>query len=460
MSEIWTPKKYQMDAIQFMLGHQHCGLLLDPGMGKTSTTLTVADQLLKRDAINCILIICPIRPMYKVWPDEIRKWAHTEHLSYTILHGKNKEAALHQKSNIYLINPEGLKWFIASGGMGIVNPDMLVVDESTKFKDFSTARFKLLKPFLERFKKRVILTGEPVPNGYMDLFGQAFIVDRGAALGKFITHFRALYFYQSGFGGYTWTLQKGADIAIQNRLRPVMMRLAAEDHLEMPELITNDIRIELDDKSRRIYKQFEDEFIAEVGDGNILAINASASGSKCRQVANGGVYDASHTTHHIHDAKTTAIVDLVEQLQGKPLLVAYEFQHDLERLRRVFPDAPCLTGLSDTKLGTVVDAFNAGTIPVLLAHPASAGHGLNLQASCYHLCWYGITWDYDLYTQMIARIWRQGQPSNRAFIHRLIAERTMDFVVTRTLLHKGAVADDFSNAMKEMRSEASEAEVT
>jgi SNF2 family DNA or RNA helicase len=451
MSQEWQPKKYQFEAVKWMYEHAHCGLLLDPGMGKTSSTLTAIDHFRKTGVINRVLIICPIRPMYKVWPDEIRKWTHTKHLSYTILHGSDKDAKLRNVSDIYLINPEGLKWFLAAGGMQKLSPDMLVVDESTKFKDYSTARFKLLKPHLKNFKRRIILTGEPIPNGYMDLFGQSFIVDQGNALGRFITHYRAQYFYQSGFGGYSYSLRPGADKEIQGKLRGTMMRLSAEDHLDMPELIFDDIIVDLDETSRKVYKQFEDNFLAEVGDSVIMSTNAAAVGSKCRQVANGGVYDENHIAHHVHDSKTAALVDLVEQLQGQPVFVGYEFKHDLQRIRREFPNAPCLTGMSGRQLDETVDAFNAGQIPVLLAHPASAGHGLNLQAACHHVCWYGLPWDYDTYNQFIARVWRQGQPSNRVIVHRILADKTLDKTVSRTLLSKERTANLFSLAMKEYR---------
>ena len=449
----WTPKPYMLEAVKWGMEHANCGLLLDPGMGKTSSTLTLIDILLQKKVITRVLIIVPIRPMYKVWPDEIKKWDHLQHLSYTILHDDDKDARLSNVSNIYLLNPEGLKWFLANKGMEKVKPDMLVIDESTKFKDYSTARFKLLKPWLSQFKRRVILTGEPVPNGYMDLFGQSYIVDQGNALGRFITHYRGQYFYPSGFGGFDYTLRNGADKEIQERLRGTMMRLAAEDHLEMPELIFDDIYVELDPASRKIYKAFEDEFLAEVGDATIMSVNAAAVGGKCRQVANGGVYDETHFAHHVHDLKTQALVDLVEQLQGKPLLVGYEFQHDLDRIKKAFPNIPCLTGTSGTKLDRMVDDFNAGKIPVLAGHPASAGHGLNIQEACYHMCWYGLPWDYDTYNQMIARVWRQGQPSNRVFVHRILADKTLDKTVSRTLLNKEKTAKDFSDAIKGVRNE-------
>jgi SNF2 family DNA or RNA helicase len=444
----WEPKPYQFQALRFLMERPHAGIFLDPGMGKTSTTLANIVTLLRGHHISRVLIIAPIRPMYKVWPDEIKKWDEFKHLSYTILHGDEKDKALNKISNIYLINPEGLKWLMQNKGLEKIKPDMLVIDESTKFKDYSTARFKLLKPYLATFKRRVILTGEPAPNGYMDLFGQCFVMDLGKSLGRFITHFRAQYFYQDGYGGYDWKLREGADKEIQDRIRPSVMRLAAEDHLDMPELIHNDIKIELDENSRRIYKQFEDDFLAEVGDAVIMSVNANASGSKCRQVANGGVYDEFHFAHPIHELKTQALVDLVEQLQGNPLLVAYEFEHDLARIRRVFPKAPCLTGMTGARLDQAIDGFNAGTIPVLIAHPASAGHGLNLQAKCHHVCFYGLTWDYDLYSQFYKRVWRQGQPSNRVFIHRLIADKTLDKKVARVLAGKQATQKDFLDAIR------------
>lgn len=444
----WQPKKYQFEAVKFLLEHCNAGIFLDPGMGKTSTTLTAIDIFNQRKVAHPVLLIAPIRPMYKVWPDEIKKWDHVSHLKYVILHGDEKDKRLNEPADIYLLNPEGLKWFMAANGMEKIKPEVLVIDESTKFKDYSTARFKLLKPWLRKFKRRIILTGEPAPNGYMDLFGQIYIADEGNALGRYITHYRASYFYPTGYGGYEYRLQAGADKIIQERIKPLVMRLAAEDHLEMPELIFNDILIDLPEEAKRIYKEFEDDFLVTIGDSTIVSPNAAAVGSKCRQVANGGVYDEFHLTHHIHDHKTAALVDLVEQLQGQPLLVAYEFQHDLERIQRAFKDVPCLTGASGTKLERMIDGFNRGDIPILVGHPASAGHGLNLQAACHHVCFYGLTWDLDLYHQFYKRVWRQGQPSNRVFVHRILADRTLDRTVARVLYQKDATQEHFLKAIK------------
>lgn len=449
MSESWKPHNYQIEALKFICQQPRCGIFLDPGMGKTSISLAGVTFFRAQKIVDRVLIVAPIRPMYKVWPDEIRKWDDFKHLKYTILHGDGKDQALNEVSDVYLINPEGLKWFMAVGGMAKIKANMLIIDESTKFKDSQTARFKLLKPHLRDFVRRLILTGEPAPNGYMDLFGQSYLIDQGEALGKFITHFRMRFFYQAGYGGYDYTLREGAAEEIQELLKPSVMRLAAEDHLEMPELIVQDILIDLPPEARKIYKEFEDDFLATIGDQTILTVNAAGKGSKCRQVANGGVYDENHISLQIHDAKTVAIYDLVEQLQGQPLLVAYEFQHDLARLQRVFPNAPCLTGMAGTTLDRTIDDFNAGRTPVLLAHPASAGHGLNLQGSCYHVCFYGITWDLDLYSQFYKRVWRQGQKSNRVFLYRIVADKTLDKRVIRVLREKGATQSEFLNALKE-----------
>jgi SNF2 family DNA or RNA helicase len=225
------------------------------------------------------------------------------------------------------------------------------------------------------------------------------------------------------------------------------MRLAAKDHLDMPELIPNDIFIDLPPEARRIYKQLDDEFVAIMGDAVVMAPTAGVVGMKLRQVANGGLYDSDHFAHHIHDAKTQALVDLVDQLQGQPLLVGYEFQHDLDRIRRVYPNAPSFTGATGAKLDKLVDDFNAGAIPLALAHPASAGHGLNLQGSCYNICFYGLTWDLELYTQLIARIWRQGQKSDRVMLHRILASNTRDQDVAEVLIEKDMTQEKLFQAL-------------
>jgi SNF2 family DNA or RNA helicase len=445
---LWQPKPYQVSGVKFLIEHTNCGLFLDPGMGKTSTSLTAVTLFRQKEAIKRALIVAPIRPMYKVWPDEIKKWDHTRHLTYTILHGEDKDKRLNDVSDIYLINPEGLKWFMGAGGMDKVKPDMLIIDESTKFKDYSTARFKLLKPVLNQFKRRLILTGEPAPNGYIDLFAQSYLMDQGTALGRYITHYRSKYFRQESWDQYGWYLIEGADKEIQERLKPSVMRLDATEHLDMPELIPNDIFVDLDPKSRKIYKDFEDEFIAEIDGQFIMTPNAAAKSSKCRQVANGGVYDENKIAIQIHDQKTQALVDLVEQLQGQSLFVCYEFLHDVTRIMRALPNAVNLTGLSGVKLDKAIDDFNSGKLQVLIGHTMSAGHGLNLQEYCYNVCYYGLTWDLDGYHQFYKRVWRQGQKSPRVFLHRILADNTLDKIVARRLHDKDLTQANFLDAIR------------
>jgi len=448
----WTPRPFQLDALKFLVQNCNGGLLLDPGLGKTSISLALLNFLKSSGQFKSALIIAPLRPLYITWPAEVKKWADFNNLTYTILHGSDKDEKLTlARTDIYLINPEGLKWFTMKGGFEKLGCDVLIVDESTKFKDSSTSRFKLIKPYLKLFKRRVILTGTPAPNGLIDLFGQIYIVDMGRALGRFITHYRNAFFYPSGYGGYDWTLRQGADKEILDRIRASVMRLASKDHIDMPELIKSNIEVDLPPDARRIYMEMEDHFLAEIGDSVVLGVNGAAAGSKCRQIANGGVYDGQHNATHVHDAKTDAVGDLVEQLQENPLLIFYEFIHDLHRLQAKFPNAPCLTGMTGPKLTKAVEAFNEGKIPVLLAHPASAGHGLNLQGSCHHVCFYGITWDLELYDQSIARVWRQGQENEHVFVYHIVARKTLDQVVMKTLLGKDRTQQSFLNALKEDR---------
>jgi SNF2 family DNA or RNA helicase len=446
----WQPHQYQLDALEFAWSRPHAGLFLSPGLGKTSITLALISMLRRTGAVSRVLILAPIRPMYKVWPDEIRKWADFNHLKVTILHGPQKDARLGEVSDIYVLNYEGLKWFEDNDGFRRTGADMLVADELSKLKTSGTQRFKIMRRNLFRFKKRLGLTGSPTPNGYMDLFGQIYMLDRGAALGQYITHFRNQYFLLVGNSGYNYVLRHGAAKEIEERVRPVVMALKAEDHLDMPDLVLNDITIQLPEPARRVYDQLEEDFMAELEDVTIITPSAAAKAIKCRQVINGAVYDSRGDVHVVHPEKANALQDLVDELQGEPLLVFYEFQHDLAQL----PPYPCLTGMTGKKLDATIDAFNRGEIPVLTAHPASAGHGLNLQTRCHNVCFYGLTWDYELYTQAIARVWRQGQDDGRVIVHRIMAEDTLDATVAKTLLRKEGTQEGFIQAIKARAAQA------
>lgn len=434
-----------------MMTQGSVGLFLDPGMGKTSTCLMAFRILRDKKLVRKALIIAPLRPCYKVWPDEMKKWADFADLTYTILHGSSKEASLTHNADVYIINPEGLKWLFAPGRK---RPefDVLIVDESTKFKDSTTQRFKALKPFLPSFTRRWILTGTPVPNGLMDLFGQIYILDLGRALGRFITHYRAQYFTPSGYGGYDWKIRPGSYEEIVEKISPLLIQFKAEDWLKMPELVTIQVPVTLPKKARALYDVIAEEFVYEWNeDIALVAKNAAAAGTKLRQISNGAVYDADHNYLILHDEKLDALEDLLEELNGHSVLIFYEFQPDLERIRSRFGNLPCFSGTKGESLERLVNGFNDGSIPIVLAHPDGVAHGLNLQQKCHHIIFFGITWNLELHDQGIARIWRQGQHSARVLVYYIAARGTKDEEVMEVLSKKDRTQQDLLLALKEAR---------
>lgn len=412
----------------------------------------MAFKILKaKGLVNKMLIIAPLRPMRKVWPDEIKKWADFADITYTIVHGGNKEAALAQDVDVYIINPEGVPWLF---DVKRKRPefDVLVVDESTKFKNSSTQRFKALKPHLTSFSRRWILTGTPVPNGLLDLFGQIYILDLGSSLGRFITHFREEYFVPSGYGGYEWKPQHDAFPRIIEKLAPLILQLSAEEYLQMPELVMRDLKVSLPLPSRRLYDELEKDFLVQMESGEeIIALNAASAGTKLRQIANGALYTGTDTWKGLHDEKLEALSDLLEELNGHPVLIFYEYKHDAERISDLLGGAPNLSGAVGQKFDSLVDQFNSGRIPYLLAHPASAGHGLNLQGSCHHIVWFGIPWNLEYYDQAVARVYRQGQNSKTVFVYHIIAEDTKDEDVVKALNIKDRTQQTVLAALKTAR---------
>lgn len=436
----WSPKEYQERAIRMLLGQQSGGLFLDPGLGKTSTILATFKILKAKGFATKLLIVAPLRPCYKVWPDEIKKWENFKDLTYTILHGKDKERNLCLDVDIYIINPEGLQWLFGQI-KSRPNFDALCVDESTKFKNSQSKRFKLLRPLIPLFKRRWILTGTPSPNGIEDLFGQIYILDQGRALGKYITHFRNAYFERSGFNLYEWKPRHGAFQEIVEKISPLVLQLSAEDYLQMPELVFRSIDIDLPPEVMVKYLEIEDQFISELEGGTIVAGNAAAAGTKCRQIANGAVYgedenDGSRVWYPLHDEKLEALESFLEELGGKPCIILYEFDHDRQRILAHLGDIPVLGGLSPKKFEETMDRFNRGEIPYVLGHPGSMAHGLNLQDACHHVIWFGITWDLEFYDQAIARVYRQGQKSERVYVYHIVARHTKDEDVMRSLTAK------------------------
>lgn len=445
----YVPHEYQKDAIKFLLSHGCAGLFLDPGLGKTSITYATFKILKDQGLVSKMLVIAPLRPAISVWPREAQKWDEFRDLRVCVLHGPEKNILLERDYDVYIINPEGLPWLFDRLRGRRFPFEMLVVDESTKFKHTNTKRFKILRPWLNFFKRRYILTGSPAPNGLLDLFGQIFILDMGNALGRFITHYRGEYFDPSGFGGYTWVLRRGSADRIYEKIAPLTLRMAAKDYLSLPPLIYNTIEVELPPEAMQIYREMEDLMITQLAEDTVVAANAAAATMKCRQIANGGIYVEAPEFRNIHTAKSEAVSDLVEELGGKPALIAYEFQHDLDRLRTIFPGVPHLGGgISSRRQREIEDAWNSGGLPILLAQPQSVAHGLNLQGVGAAVIWHSLTYNLEDYEQLIRRVWRQGQVE-RIVVHHIVARNTVDEVVLRTIGRKDHTQQALLTALKE-----------
>jgi SNF2 family DNA or RNA helicase len=469
----WTPHGCQKKAVKFLLEHAAAALFLDPGLGKTSITLSTFNFLRKAKVAAKVLVIAPLRVCHQVWPSEAAEWQDFAHLRVVVLHGPKKEQRLQEDADIYVINPEGLEWLIFGDGKkdrrfdkrrwAKLGFDTLVIDELTKFKNPSGSRFKALKLVLDSFARRWGLTGTPAPNGLLDLFGQCFVLDGGNALGRFITHYRLTYFRPLDPNGWKWALQPGAAERIYERLKPLALRMAAEDYLELPERVDLKHYVVLPPPAMKLYEDMEEELLALYGDNLITAGNGGAASMKCRQICNGALYvdddiaakfkGKKRAVLSVHDAKLDALEELVNELQGQQLLVAYEFNHDLDRLRARFPDAAYIgKGISPAEGKNIEDRWNRGEIDLLFGQPASMGHGGNFQKShAAHICWFGQFWDYELYDQFIKRILRQGNKAKRVFNHHIIAKDTVDEVVYYDKIRKARGQGQLFEALTEIR---------
>ena len=476
----WTPHAYQKKAVKFLLEHAAGALFLDPGLGKTSITLATIKMLKQKKVLDKVLLIAPLRVCYSVWPKEVDKWSDFNGIKVVVLHGPNKDELLKVEADVYVINPEGLEWLLqvkksktATGKTKVdvdlrrwkaLGFDTLVVDELSKFKHTNTNRFKAIKLVLNTFRRRWGLTGSPASNGLLDLFGQCFILDQGRTLGPYISHYRMKYFVPS-HDGFSWNIREGAEQEIYERLNPLALRMAADDYLDMPTLIENNIRVDLPEPVRLVYDQLEDDLIAKLNDKVVVASNAAAASMKCRQVANGGIYidpeveslvklpKSKREWVNLHTEKVDALADLIEELQGSPILVAYDFEHDLDRLReRLGQDVPYIGGgVSAKRSAELEKAWNAGHLPVLLGHPQAMAHGLNLQEVGHHVCWHSLTWDFELYDQFIRRVLRQGNKSKKVFVHHIMARGTVDEVVLAAVKSKRKGQNALFDALKKLR---------
>ena len=450
----WTPHDYQLRGMRILTQQEDggAGLFLDPGMGKTTVALGAFEILRDAGLATKMLVIAPIKPMYDTWPREPKKWTDFCHLRVGVVHGslKNKTKVLQGDYDIYVINPESLGFIFHDNTAFLNDIDIVCVDESTKFKNTTSKRFKLLKKQLQRISYRWILTGTVVPNGLEDLFGQVYIMDQGATLGKYITHFRNNYFYPSGYGGYKYKPHKGATEEVAKLIAPRTLSLQAEDYLDMPEFLPIKREVLLTEKALKTYKEVEQDFISKVSDENVVAANAAAAGTKCRQIANGAVYfNYDHEWKEVHMEKLRALDEIVEETNGKPLLIFYEFDHDRERIMDMLGDeAECLTGLTSRKLTQVTRKFNEGELRFLVAHSGSM-HGLNIQGACHHMVWFGLPWNLENYIQAVRRLYRQGQMSETVMCYHLIAKGTLDEKVVEVLDHKKNEQDKLNQLLED-----------
>lgn len=432
-----TPKLhgYQKDAVNWVLANYGAGLFLPPGLGKTLITLSSIDILKKANDIDCVIVIAPLRVVYMVWQQEIEKWGFN--LSSVILHGKDKDMALRKTVDIYLTNPESLPWLKDNMKRFIGKNLMIVCDESTVFKNHQSLRFNCIKSIIKYAKRRLILTGTPVPNGLMQLWPQMFIIDNGRRLGVNITRYRSKYFVKDYYG-YNYTLIPGADTLIYNQINDIVMHKDSSE-LDLPELMYNNIYIQLPDSARKVYKEMKNHLITEYEEADLIAFNAAAKAIKLKQIANGNVYDEFGKSINVHREKLNAISELIESLAGRPLLVAYEYLNDLAMLKHEF-NAPHIGGGGDRREeAIVVSNWNKGLIPVLLIQPRAGGHGLNLQhGGCHDVVWYSITFDLELYEQLNHRVFRQGV-KNSVTIHHVVCKDTVDEEVINALAHKSSV---------------------
>lgn len=441
----YNPHEYQKYATNFIIDHPVAVILLDMGLGKSVITLTAINDLIyNRFEVNRVLVIAPLRVANNTWPDEIKKWDHLSHLTYSVVTGNKQQrlAALRQDVNLYIINRENLKWLFEDYGVPFFY-DMIVIDELSSFKSYRSQRFKCLKKLRPHVKRIVGLTGTPSSNGLMDLWAEFRVLDMGQRLGRYITHYRTTYFdpdKRNQHMVFTYKPKPGAEQQIYQQISDITISMKSKDYLKLPPLTMNTVKVHLSNQEAAVYDTMRDQLVVDTAGKQIDALNAASLSNKLSQMANGTVYDDNRNQVLIHDRKLDALEDLIEAANGKPVLVAYWFKHDLERIKQRFE-------VREIKTTKDISDWNQGTIPVGVIHPASAGHGLNLQAGGSTLIWYGLTWSLELYQQTNARLWRQGQ-TDPVVIHHIITENTIDEDILSALKRKDKAQTALINAVK------------
>jgi SNF2 family DNA or RNA helicase len=441
-----VPHEYQERGIKLLLSKSYCGLFLKPGLGKTSITLAAISALLKKGLVRRVLIVGPLRVIGIVWPAEIELWDDFRHLTYSVLHGKEKDARINDKTDIHLTNYENLASLLTTLKDTKRWPyDMVVFDESSKMKAHGSQRFKAVSKYLGKFSRRVILTGTPAPNGLMDLFSQMYCVDLGRSLGSFITHFRNKYFTKDPFQPYVYLLKPGSKEQIYKAIESRVMHMSSEDYFKLPLLTETNIYVDLPPDARAQYKTMEALLFTKIESKVVTAANAAVASGKCRQLANGFMYDDG-TTSLVHSAKLDAFTDLLEELDGKPVIVFYEYEADYHRMNEKHPGEHIGGALTPAQQA-LIGRWNEGAVPILYAHPASAGHGLNLQFGGCNIIWFSPTWNCEYFEQAIARLYRQGQ-KDPVFVYYILARGTIDLAIMQRLAAKDKLQCDLLTALK------------
>lgn len=424
----YKPHDYQTFATDFVLEHPACGLILDMGLGKSVITLTALwSLLLDSFDVGKVLVVAPKRVAENIWPAELKKWEHLDGLTWSLVLGseKDRRAALQRRAKIYIINRENVTWLVDNYRWDF---DTLVIDELSSFKSSKAQRFRALKRVRPRISRVIGLTGTPQPNGLLDLWPQMYLLDMGKRLGRFVGGYRERFFLPDKRNReviYSYKPKEGAEEKIYELISDICISMKAADYLDMPELVSSQVEVKMNARERKLYEDFERDMVLHLKDGDLDAVNAASLSGKLVQMANGAVYGENRKVHLIHDRKLDALEDIIEAANGKPLLVAYWYKHDLERIRQRF-DVRTIDTPKD------IADWNEGKIPVALIHPASAGHGLNLQDGGSTIVWFGLTWSLELYQQLNARLWRQGQRHTVVILH-IVTEGTHDEDIMKAL---------------------------
>lgn len=442
----YKPHNYQRYCIERIIAQPEVGLFLDMGLGKTVITLTAVNDLLyNRFLVSKVLVIAPKKVAEGTWIQEKNKWDHLKHLRVSSCIGSlNKRIrGLSASADIYVINRENVSWLVDY----YKNDwpfDCVVIDELSSFKSAKAKRFRDLKAIRPRLQRIIGLTGTPAPNGLEDLWAQVYLLDRGQRLYPKIGQYRSRYFdsYQvDAVGARKYTAKAGAQEAISAALSDLCISMQAKDYLELPDMIINPISVILDSKAQKAYKEMEKQMILELPEGEVTATNGAALSNKLLQLCNGAVYDMDRGVHHVHDCKLEALQEVIESLQGQPVLLFYSFQHDRDRILELYPKARELKTVQDQ------EDWNNRKIEILLAHPASAAYGLNLQDGGNHMIWFGLNWSLELYQQAVKRLHRQGQ-QQKVIVHQLLVKGGRDEDVAMALECKGDVQQDLMDSLK------------